>query len=82
MQSFLSKKGENTLWRSGHVFDAQLLCFNLITTIATEVEKVRKLITDYAISHFHFSNLKRSLVIKVKYRAEISLWKPEISVSN
>lgn len=28
-------------------------------------------ITDYAINHFHFSNLKRPLVIKVRCRVEM-----------
>ena len=35
------------------------------------MEKGCKTITDYAIKHFHFSNLKRPLVIKVKCRTEI-----------
>ena len=43
------------------------------TATATEVGKVCITINDYAIKHFHFSNLKRPNVIKVRCRAEICI---------
>jgi len=70
VQSFASKKRQYELCRYGlvrNLYQKQQNC----TATATEAEKVCKTITDYAIKHFHFSNLKRSPVIKVRCRAEI-----------